>query len=787
MLKNYFTIAYRTLVKNNIYSLINIFGLSFGMATTLLIILWVQDELEFDHFHKNLKSIHRIMENQRYTDGNIFTTSSNPAPLVPYLKETYPEVKYASRYTWPVENLLRADKDGNFESGRHVDKDFLKMYTFELVEGDLNTALDPVNAIVMTESLARKYFGDNSAVGKPITLNDTTELNVTAVIKDLPANSSLTFDYLLTFEKFWNENKSWLDEWGNNNVSGFVQLADNTSAKAFEDKIADDIKDKNEGSNVTLFLQPLSKYHLYSKFENGEQVGGRITNVKVFSIIAFVILLIACINFMNLSTAQATKRAKEVGLRKVVGAYDKQLIFQFLGESLLYSLIAAVLAGLIVYLLLPYFNDLTAKELTFNILNSELLLYMLLITVFTGLFAGSYPAVYLIRYQPARVLKGIIRSGKEAATFRKVLVVIQFTLAIVLIVSTIVVYQQLNYLQNQDIGFNRERLLYMEMHQGMGKNYETIRKELLNDPSVEHVTAMNMAPLNFGNSTYGLEWEGKDPDAMILFSNISADFDFTHTFEMELVEGRSFDRKYSTDTANFLINEEAARKMGFERNAAEQPLTLWGDRKGKIVGVIKDFNFSSSHQEIQPLLIALEPDWFNYIVVRAKGGNMDGAISAMEKYHKMYAPAYPFEYKFVDDQWSEKYEAEERVGVIFNYFAVLSIIISCLGLFALAAYAAERRVKEIGVRKALGASILNITGLMTREFTWLVIISAALACPIAWYLMDAWLDDFAYKINIGFFTFVIATLLSLFIALGTVGFHAVKAALSNPVKALRYE
>lgn len=787
MLKNYFTIAYRTLVKNNIYSLINIFGLSFGMATTLLIILWVQDELDYNHYHKNIKNIHRILETQLYTDGNIFTTSSNPAPLVPYLKETYPEVKYASRYTWPVENLLRAEKDGYFEVGRHVDKDFLKMFTFEPVEGDLNTALDPVNAIVLTEKLAQKYFGDNEAVGKSITLHDTTELNVTAVIKDLPANSSITFDYLLTFEKFWKENKSWLDQWGNNNVNGFLQVADNTDAAAFEEKIADDVKGKNEGSNVSLFLQPLTDWHLYSKFENGKQEGGRITNVKIFSVIAFVILLIACINFMNLSTAQATKRAKEVGLRKVVGAYDKQLIFQFLGESLLFALLAAVLAGLIVYLLLPYFNELTSKQLVFDLFSSDLILYMLLITVFTGLFAGSYPAVYLIRYQPARVLKGVIRSGKEASAFRKVLVVIQFTLAIVLIVSTIVVYQQLNFLQNQDIGFNRERLLYVEMHQDMGKNYETIRKELLNDPAVEHVTAMNMAPLNFGNSTYGLEWEGKDPEAMILFNNISADFDFTQTFEMELVEGRGFERKYSTDTANFLINEEAARKMGFEGNAAEQPLTLWEERKGKIVGVIKDFNFSSSHQEIEPLLIALEPDWFRYIVIKARENNIDGAISAIEKHHNVYASAYPFEYKFVDDQWSEKYESEERIGVIFNYFAVLSIIISCLGLFALAAYAAERRIKEIGVRKALGASIMNITGLMTKEFTVLVIISAVLACPIAWYLMDAWLEDFAYKISIGFFTFVIATVLSLFIALGTVGFHAVKAALSNPVKALRYE
>lgn len=787
MLKNYLTIAYRTLVKNNIYSLINIFGLAFGMATALIIILWVQDELNYNLFHKNISDIHRIMETQTYSDGNVFTTASNPGPLVPYLKESYPEVKYASRYTWPVENLMRADKEGNFETGRYVDPDFLRMFSFEAIEGDLEEALKPVNAIVLTESMAFKYFGEESAVGKGLTMNDTTQLNVTAVVKDVPHNSSITFDYLLPFEKFWIQNKSWLDQWGNNNVNGFVQLTSNADANVFQEKIADDIKEKNEGSNVSLFLQPMSEWHLYSKFENGKQAGGRITNVKIFSVIAFVILLIACINFMNLSTAQATKRAKEVGLRKVVGAVNKQLIFQFLGESLLFAFAAAILAGLIVYFLLPSFNDLSAKKLTFDLLNPDLVLYILAITLFTGLFAGSYPALYLTRYQPARVLKGIIRSGKDASTFRKILVVVQFSLAIVLIVSTIVVYQQLNFLQNQDIGFNRQRLLYVEMHQDMKKNYETIRQELLQDPAVESVAGMDRSPLSFGNSTYGLEWEGKDPEALILFTNISADFDFVSTFQMQMAEGRSFDRSYSTDTTNFLINEEAARKMGFEGNAAEQPLTLWGDRKGKIVGVIKDFNFSSSHQTIQPLVVALESDWFNYIVIRAKENNIEGAISAIEKHHQQYAAAYPFEYQFVDDQWNKKYEAEERIGTIFNYFAVLSIIISCLGLFALAAYAAERRVKEIGVRKVMGAGVLNLTGLMTREFTFLVVISAVIACPVAWYLMSAWLDEFAYRINIGVFTLFVATFLALVIALATVTFHAVKAALGNPVKALRYE
>ena len=787
MLKNYLTIAYRTLVKNNIYSAINIFGLSFGMATTLLIILWVQDEVDYNRFHKNINHIYRILETQHYSDGNIFTTQSTPAPLVPFLKETYPEIKYATRCTWPVDNLIKYEENGNFESGRHVDPDFLKMFSFKLLEGDINTALEPIDAIVITQSLAKKHFGEESALGKTLILNDSSQFHVTAILEDVPSNSSLTFDYLLPFERFWKYNKSWLDQWGNNNVRGFIQTTEKANVLALEDKLADDVKEKNEGSNVTLFLHPLEDWHLYSKFENGIQAGGRITNVKIFTVIAFVILLIACINFMNLSTAQATKRAKEVGLRKVVGAEHKQLIVQFLGESLMFAFIAIIFAGLIVYSLLPFFNEITAKKLSFDLLNSDLVFYMLGITLFTGLFAGSYPAFYLMKYQPARVLKGVVRSGREAATFRKVLVIVQFSLAIILIACTIVVYQQLNFLQNQDIGFNRDGLLYMQMHQDMRENYEPIRQQLSTDPAIASVTAMNMAPLSFGNSTHGVEWEGKDPDDMILFNNVNAEFDFVKTFEMELVEGRGFDRQYSTDTSNFLINEEAARLMGLSGKAAEQPLTLWGERKGKIVGVIKDFNFSSSHQPIEPLVIALHQKWINYIIVRAKDGNIDGAISAMEKAHKLYAAKYPFEYTFVDDQWSEKYEAEERIGAIFNYFAVLSIIISCLGLFALAAYAAERRVKEIGVRKVLGASTLHITTIMTKEFTWLVGLSALVACPLAWYFMSAWLDEFAYKIDIGVFTFAAATMLSLVIALITVGFHAVKAALSNPVKALRYE
>jgi predicted permease len=786
MLRNYLLIAMRNIFRNKLFSIVNILGLAFGISSALLILLWVNDELQVDQFHRHLDRVYRVMENQQYSDGKLYTFSSTPGPMAPFIKEKFPEIEFSSRMTWPVNNLFQTNEKAFYEEGLYVDADFVRIFSFPLLKGDVNTALNDKNGIVISKRMAETYFGNDDPIGKLLTMNNKSVFKVTGVLEGLPKRSSLKFEYLLPFQFFWDENKSWLDKWDNNNIRTYLALREGADADAFSKKLKHEIKTHVEKTNVELFIQPFGEVYLRGSFENGVQSGGRIEYVKIFTVVAVFILLIACINFMNLSTAQATKRAKEVGLRKVIGAAPQQLFRQFMGESFFTVTLSSCIAIALTIVLIPVFNEITSKHLSFNLLDTRILLIFIGIVLFTSFVAGSYPALVISEFKPVQVLKGQLKSGSKAAVFRKVLVVVQFSLSIFLIISTSVVFRQMNYLQTKNIGFDRENLFYVWTEGEVSKNFETFRNRLLNSAGIESVTASSQVPIDVGNSTSGVDWAGKDPDERILFSNLAVDYDFLQSLKMELREGRPFDRNLITDTSNFIVNERAAEKFGFKEGVAGQELTMWG-KKGKIVGVVKDFNFGSLHSPIEPIILYVDPKNINCLLIRAKSSEAEAALKSTEKLWKEYAAGYPFRYVFVNHDWDELYKAEAQRGKIFNTMAGLSIFISCLGLFGLSAFSAERRTKELGIRKALGASTPGLVQLMTQEFTVLVIFAAIIGCPAGWYLMTKWLENYAYHIDVGYVTLVLAAVICLAVSLLTVSYHSVKVASNSPVKSLRYE
>lgn len=789
MLKNYLTIALRNIVRNKLFSTVNFLGLAFGIASTLLILLWINDELEVDKYHEKGSRIYRVMENQKYTDGRQYTFSSTPGPMAPFIKTKYPEIEKAARFTWGVNGLFRVDEISFYENGRYTDPDFLDIFTLDFVAGDKATALANKSGIVISEKIAKKYFGDKDPLGKTINMNMQQDFQVTGVFKDISKRSSIQFEYLLPFEVFWDENKSWLDQWGNNNIRTYLLLTPTADATAFSEKFKDEVKSHEKDTNVELFIQPYEEYYLYGNFENGVQSGGRIEYVRIFFIVAVFVLAIACINFMNLATAQASKRAKEVGLRKVIGAVPRQLFKQFMGESFLTVCLSGALGLMLALLVLPLFNEMTGKEMSLSVLDYKITLLFAGILLITSVLAGSYPAIFISEFKPVQVLKGQMKSGRSASLFRKVLVVVQFSLSIILIISTIVVFRQMNFMQNRDIGFVRDNLFYVWMDGDMNSKFETVRNRLLSEPGIETVTASGQLPIEIGNSTMGLQWEGKSADDRILFTNLNVDYEFIQTMKMEMAEGRPFDRSIISDSTAYIVNERAAEKFGFKDGiTAGQDLTMW-ERKGKIVGVVKDFNFGSLHNQIEPLVMRIPPqgDTFGCLLVRVKEGETEQALKSVEKLWKEYAANYPFKYSFLNQDWEAFYKAEGQRGQIFNTLSVLSIFISCLGLFGLSAFSAERKTKELGVRKVLGASVPGLVRLMGKEFTVLVLIGAAVGCPVGWYFMDQWLKAYAFHIDVGWITLVVATVTCLAVSVVTVAYHSLKVSLSNPADSLRYE
>jgi len=788
MIKNYFKTAWRNLLQNKTFSLINIFGLALGMTCSLVIMLWLNDEMQKDKFHQNGKRLYRVMENQAYS-GNVSTFDATPGILADNIVKDFPDIQMASQMLWEEEPLFSVGNTYDKEKGRYVERDFLRMFSFKLAKGDPATALARPDAVVISKNLADKYFKGQDPIGKMIRIDNTDNLIVTGVLDEIPKSSSLTFDFLISFGQ-WRKKNDWAKEWDNNGPRCYVMLAPNASIDKVNAKIKNYIKTKKKESNVELFLQNYGDSYLYSDWENGKQTGGRIEYVKIFSIVAIIILIIACINFMNLATARSLRRAREIGVRKVVGAGKRQLIGQFIGESLFVSFLAICFSLLIVMLLLPSFNTLTEKHLSLDLTDPSFLIVLLGLTLVTGIVSGSYPALFMSSLKPIIVLKGLLKFKPGATYFRKALVVFQFALSIILILGMIVIYRQIDYIHNKNLGFAKEDLLYMPLEGELQKTYPTFKEQLLRQPGIKYVTSAQSSPLEVGSSTAGVRWPGKDTTKLILFSNNPVTYDYIKAMGIQMVAGRDFSNEFGLDTMNYLVNEAAAKKIGYKDPVGKE-LTMWGD-KGMIVGVMKDYHHNSLHVPIEPLILRLHKmswggTYWGNVIVRTEKGKTKQAIASMEKLFKQFNPGFPFKYYFTDDEIANRYKAEYTVSRLSRYFAFLAIFISCLGLFGLVTFTAEQKTKEIGIRKVLGASVTGIVGMLSKDFLTLVVIAAVIAFPIAWWAMHRWLNDFAYRVNIGWWVFVVAGVVALLIALLTISFQSVKAAIANPAKSLRTE
>ncbi len=789
MFKNYFKTALRNITRQKVFSFINIAGLSVGMASAMLILLWVQNEVSHDRFHKKLDRIYSLNNRDKF-NGEMLAWSATPKILAPTIKQDYPEVEEAVRVAG-CQFLFSVGNNHINERGDLTDPSFLKVFSFPLAEGNINTALSQVNSIVITQNLATKLFGTENAMGKIIRIDSTDNFMVTGVMKNLPNNTSFDFDYLLpwSYLKKINGDDSY---WGNNSVQSYVLLKPGVSETAFNSKIKnitiDHTKGSGDPSTTQVFAYPLKKMWLYSKSENGQYVEGRVETVKLFGIIAAFILLIACINFMNLSTARSEKRAKEVGIRKVAGAPQQMLIAQFIGESVLIAFIAFLFALFIVELSLPAFNTLVSKQLFIDYSNIYYWLFALAFIVFTGVLAGSYPAFYLSSYKPVKVLKGTFKAAYALVTPRKVLVALQFTFAIVLIICTIIVGQQIKYAEERDTGYSRNGLVFTSLDGDISKNYLLIKNELLSSGAATAVTK-SMSPITRRNSDgWGWTWTGSnESDKKTDFVRMSSDADFVKTMGAHLLAGRDIDvYKYPTDSNAVLLNEAAVKIMRLKHPLGAN--VNQNEEDWHVVGVIKNFIYASPYNKVQQLAVFGPAAWFNTMHFRLNPANSTKKdLQLATNVFKKYNPQYPFDYKFADEAYAKKFQEEERTGTLAALFAGLTIFISCLGLFGLAAYMAENRIKEIGVRKVLGASVMSITTLLSKDFLKLVIMSFVIASPIAWYAMSHWLSGYTYRVSISWWVFAGAGIIAVLISLFTVSFQAIKAAVANPVKSLRTE
>jgi len=782
MIRNYLKIAIRNLKKHKAYSFINIFGLAVGLATCILILLWVQDEVSYDQFHTNLDSLYRVVCYDRINSSEKFSVTS--PPIAAALEQNFPEILRATRYYELSKQLVKVGDKKFVENDVSVaDSAFLEMFSFPLIQGDPKAALRYPHTALVTESTAHKYFGTEDPIGKVLSLGGRYDIQVTGVLKDLPSNSHLQFSILMPVmilkELGWN-----LDDWERFFIHTYIQQHPE-SAPIEASKILE-IYEKGVGepSNIRFELLPVRDIHLRSAGIWGYGADGNIRNVYLFSIIAAFVLLIACVNFMNLSTARSGDRAKEVGMRKVVGAHRKDIIQQFFGESMLLAFIALGISLIIVRIVLPVFNNLTAKDMALNISsNGSLLMFLVGIALVTGLVSGIYPALLLSGFKPVVMFKRKSISTKNIhSLFRKIMVVAQFSLSIALIIGTGIIYSQLNFMQQMELGFDREHVVCLQLTPSLKERYGVMKEELLRLPGVSNVTTASGRPFAGFSSTI---WEGRDGTKHVDLFFTRVDHDFCKTFGMTIVDGRFFSKDFSTDKESYVLNETAIRQMELENPLGEQ--IEFHEQKGTVIGIIKDYNFRSLHSKIAPLLLTLSEKGQDYMSIKVMPGNLRSTLDQIESVWSQFEQDYPFRYNFLNDEFDRMYRAEIRFRNIFGYFAGLAIVISCLGLFGLASFMAEKRTKEIGVRKVLGASIGGIAVLLAKEFTKWVIVANAVAWPLAYWAMKEWLTGFAYRTEMGVGIFLISGGLALVVAWMTVGYKSVRAALTNPVDCLRYE
>ncbi len=808
MIKNYFKTAWRNLIRNKWFSIINILGLAIGLATCLIIILFVSNELSYDRFNKKANRIARIYF-QGEIQGEKLKESTVMAPVAAAMKKDFPEVEDATRLrdAFGTQKLVCNGKLFIDDPMAYVDSNFFQVFSLQFIKGNSKTALTEPNSVVLTKDISEKYFGAENPVGKIINFKneDKAPMKVTGVVENVPANSHFHFGLFIAMSGLEDSREQ---NWMSSNFYTYVVLKDKNDFEQLEAKvpglvdkyIGPQMKDgtgltlaefRKGGSNITFHLQRLTDIHLYSDFQNDLSKPGDVRNVYIFSAIALFMLLIACVNFMNLSTAGASRRSREVGIRKVLGCMKGQLVKQFLIESTLIAAIALLLSLAFMKLALPLFNNLSGQQLIFNLIEKPLLIPALLVVILiTGLIAGSYPAFYLSSFKPVSVLKGKFVPAKSGLNFRSWLVVFQFFISIILIISTMVVYRQLSFIRNKDVGYKKDKIMVLSNVWALGKNMEIFKRQLQDDPAVAAVSASRYLPAGNSDNNNFFVSSAQEPGRLVKTLRYEVDENYIPVLGIQLKTGRNFSPQQTADSFAVILNETAANALGWKQNAVGQTISRTSKRGEKetyhVIGIVKDFHFRSLHERISPLLMVLAPDPGN-LVAKIKTSDIPGLTAKLQKRFKAYGAEDPMNYSFLDERYNTTYKAEQKIGTILAIFAWLTIFVACMGLFGLAKFTTEQRTKEIGIRKVLGASAPQLSAMLSKDFLKLVLIACIIAFPLAWWAMNVWLQDFAYRTTISWRIFFSTGLLALLIAFATVSFQAIKAALANPMKSLKTE
>ena len=788
MFKNYFIVTVRNLFRNGFYSFINIAGLTIGITCSILILLWVADETSFDKLHPKADRLYQVWVNAKF-DGKISSWTSVPLPTYEAMKTADSNIKHALVTDWGGDHLITVGENRLIKKGYYASEEFLEMFEFPLLVGNAAQVMDDPRSIVITESTAKSLFGDEDPIDKFIKIDNENDLKVTGVLKDIPSNSSFQFDFLMTW-KFREQISDWVrrntTNWGNYSFQVFVELNDAQNKSAVESRVKMLLQEHGEtDTKPEYFLYPLLRWRLHGSFDNGVESGGRYDYVQMFTVIAIFIIVIACINFMNLATARSERRAREVGIRKSIGSGKPELIAQFIGESTFISFIAFALAILAAQLVLPFYNDLVEKKLFIDYTSSQFWIFTMGMILFTGIIAGSYPAFYLSSFQPVKVLKGKPTVGRGSSTPRKVLVTLQFGFSILLIIGTIVIYQQIQLVKGRDLGYDQENLMAINYTNEVSKNYRPIKLELLNSGVVEAVTKANSQITDINSNNF-LGWPGKPDDLRVIFTTIATEYDYCKTMGIKILEGRDFSEDFKSDTASIIINKAALQLMNLKDPLGTE-LPLWGGTR-KLIGVVDDVLMGSPYQPVKPMFIILDPEWINAVTVRLKKTkDLQASVNTVKKIFEKYAPAYPFEYRFADVEFQKKFTTINLTSKLASLFAILTIVITGLGLFGLAAFTAEQRIKEIGIRKVLGASVSNLVALMSKDFSLLVVLSFILSSPLAWWLLNWYLERYTIRTEIEWWVFPLTGAIALIFALIIVSTQALRAARANPAVSLRNE
>ncbi|WP_175402753.1 ABC transporter permease [Mangrovivirga cuniculi] len=767
--------------KNKMFSFINIFGLAIGFAFSLIVLVWIHNMYSVDKFHTKADRIYQVMEHQTYSDGNILTTRSTPGIMGPEFEKEVPEVEKTARVSWGYDMVTSFQDNSVRQLIRFSDPSFHDIFSFPIIEG-FPSLVEP-NQAVISKKAALELFNSVNVVGKTFTVNGNEDYKITAVIELNEAKSSIFFDVLLPFQPHY-EKSPWLQNWSSNNTPCYALLSENADYKEVNKKVVDFIKKRDEGSVVEIFLYPFTDAYLKGSFEGKEEKGGQIENLKIFIVIAAFLLIIASINFMNLSTAQSTKKAKETGIRKVIGASRISLIKNYLIATFIYAALAVLLGLVLVELMLPFFNTISPIEVSVPYHSWIFWVILLLIVLITTLMSGIYPAVYLSDFKPVNILKGKLEKGKSALRFRQFLVVFQFTLSIILISGTLFTHKQLNYMRNKNIGMDKDRILYYYPHHSILEKFEAWKNTVEKLPGIEVVSRADQNPIRISNNSGDPTWEGKNPDDVILFDVVRVGEDFIETMGIKIDKGKSWDGR-ATDSLRFIINDEAAALMGMEEPVG-QKLSFWG-KEGTIIGVFKDVHTGSLRRPIAPTILNYDPKGSWRVLVRFEPGQEDQALESLRLIHGEFDQISPFDYEFMHDDYDRLYKNEEVIGKLTGVFTLVAIIISCLGLFGLASFSAEQRTKEIGIRKVMGSSVKDIVLNFNLSFIKLVLISIVIAIPAIYLLLQKWLEDFTYHLPVSMSIFILGSAVTFFVAILTITYHALKAARTNPVNALKNE